>query len=606
MLAFALALCGWQMFAQTNTGIIEGRILNVATREPVPNVQVTLIAPSANTNLSPDAAGQLAAQTAALIESGIRAGVSQDAIDNAVANLQRNQGGGGRGAQTAIAADNQGRFTIKDLAPGRYSVRIAREGYFGPPQNGNVPAQALKTVNVTAGATALVDFALTQGGVISGRVRDPNGQAVSGIQVAAYRLTYNNGRKVWTQFGTKATDDRGEYRIFWIPPGDYYVGVVPRVPGPVPGPQDSWSRTFFPGVTEPDAAGLVSITNGGESPGTDINIRPATTSLFKITGVARNPYARPNAAGTVDQSVSQFYLVPRELSVLDTGTPPSVQNVLPLNARPNGEFEIRNVRPGSYDLIPYFLEPVPAGTTTPSPPPSRYRFSRNPIEVRNADVTGLSLSLAAGLEMTGEVVVTGASAQPVRKESIRLNLRPFTGIALPMASGSGVPDSAGRFSVTNLPPDRYTLIAAGLPEGVFVSDLRQAAASVFDTGFVVDGNANPVQVILDAGGVQVNGVVLNAERMPVPNATVVLVPPAERRQNAMLYRNAPTDDSGRFTLRSVPPGAYTLYAWESVLPTAWQNAEFLANYEGRGIPLLVAPQSKPDVQVPVIPIDSRQ
>ena len=33
--------------------------------------------------------------------------------------------------------------------------------------------------------------------------------------------------------------------MFWLPPGEYYVGATPRAPSTVPGPQDSWLRTFF-------------------------------------------------------------------------------------------------------------------------------------------------------------------------------------------------------------------------------------------------------------------------------------------------------------------------------------------------------------------------
>jgi hypothetical protein len=84
------------------------------------------------------------------------------------------------------------------------------------------------------------------------------------------------------------------------------------------------------------------------------------------------------------------------------------------------------------------------------------------------------------------------------------------------------------------------------------------------------------------------------------------VPAVSRRQNALLYRNKLTDENGRFAFdRRVPPGSYTLYAWESALPSSWRNAEFLASYEGRGLPLVVESQSKPDVEVPLIPHPER-
>jgi hypothetical protein len=612
ILIVALAVSGAPAFGQTNNGVIEGRVIHASTQEGLPNVQIRLAAPppnNATANLSPEAAARLAEQIALLIESGTRAGVSQEAIDNAIANAQRTAGGV-VGAQTSVLVDNEGRFSFKDLAPGRYTLGALRDGFYGPPLNGNAQGGVSRTVVVNAGTTSSVELALTPGGIISGRVRDPNGQAVSGLSVTAYRVTFNNGRKVWSTANSKVTDDRGEYRMFWLPHGDYYVGVTPRTPGTVPGPQDTWTRTFFPGVTEPEAATLIAINKGGETTGIDINIRTASTSFLKITGFARNPYARPNAAGVVDQSINSFFLVPREPTLLDGVATTSVPNMLPPNARTNGEFEIRNVRPGSYDLIPYYLEPVtvqpvPPGTPAPPPPPRRMMFSRNPIDVRSADVTGLTLSVGPGLDLTGEVVVTGTPTAPIKVESIRLTLQPLSTTPPTLASNAGgiIPDPSGRFSVAGIPPDRYAFNVTGMPLGVFVADIRQGAASVFDEGFVVDGNANPVQVVLDTGGVQITGVVVNAERKPVSGANVVLVPAASRRQNALLYRNKLTDENGRFAFdRRVPPGSYTLYAWESALPTSWRNAEFLANYEGRGLPLVVESQSKPELEVPLIPI----
>ena len=96
LVAIVLALGGSRTAAQTNAGVIEGRVLNAATLEPVSNVSVTLIAPapaSPTTNLAPEAAARLAQQIADLVEAGNRIGAGQEAIDNAIASAQRTAGG---------------------------------------------------------------------------------------------------------------------------------------------------------------------------------------------------------------------------------------------------------------------------------------------------------------------------------------------------------------------------------------------------------------------------------------------------------------------------------------------------------------------------------
>src|SRR5207247_17689 len=85
---------------------------------------------------------------------------------------------------------------------------------------------------------------------------------------------------------------------------------------------------------------------------------------FKISGVVVNSAARPNpTTGAVDRSISSFVLSPRDPGVLDSLNPVQVTNALPTASRTNGEFELRNVRSGSYDLYP--LAPV---VTDPTPP----------------------------------------------------------------------------------------------------------------------------------------------------------------------------------------------------------------------------------------------
>jgi protocatechuate 3,4-dioxygenase beta subunit len=122
-----------------------------------------------------------------------------------------------------------------------------------------------------------------------------------------------------------------------------------------------------------------------------------------------------------------------------------------------------------------------------------------------------------------------------------------------------------------------------------------------DSGFVHDQSATPIQIVVDANGVTLQGKVVNSEGKPAANATVVLVPPQARRQNALLYKNVTTNETGSFTLRGISPGPYTIFAWESVPPTAWQNAEFISKYEARGQQINLSAASSAEVQLNVIP-----
>lgn len=616
LLVAILALVSQQAPSQSKS-TLEGRILHAGSTAPIPNVQVTLVGQA--TTIAPD----LAARIQTLIDSGNQAGASQAVIDNAVANLQLNLGGQ---QQPSVLTDTSGHFAFRDLAPGRYTIRATLEGYFGTPVNGSAPTQITKTITIEAQKPVTpVDLFMAKGAVISGRIRDPNGQAVSGVTIAATRVTYTNGRAQWTTVGSKATDDRGEYRIFWVPPGNYNVGTVARNISTIPSPQDSWGRTFFPGVIDTTSATVLSIKDDEDVTGIDFTIQslPLTT-LFKISGKAINPLAVPNVnTGAVDRGLSAFILAPREPGLLDTPFPPSVQNALPIASRPNGEFEIRNVRQGSYELIAFFQPPVTAPvpnpqpaappvagvpSVPPTPPPTRrYDIARARVEVRNSDVEGVQLTIQKGSDVRGQV--TNQSAIPIALEKLRLNFRSQDLIPDSFATIMGAisVDASGAFFIPDVLAARLSVQVTGLPDTAYVSDIRLGGVSVIDSGLSFDNQtATTMEIVVNGNGGSVEGMVQNSDRRAAANATVALVPSEIHRQNAMMFKNVQTDEMGHFLIKGIAPGDYTVYAWENVFPTAWMNADFLAKYQSRGRAVRATAGGRVDTQLDLIPDETNR
>jgi hypothetical protein len=198
-----------------------------------------------------------------------------------------------RGLQ--VKTDATGRFQLADVPPGDYVVRAQLEGYFGLAANGTYPAFASQNVTVDAQqATPEVSLSLARGGSISGRVRDPEGKLAMNVNVSAGVAAQGNAAGTLSPTVSRTTDDRGEYRLFGLPPGEYYVaaggtgspaGIVLRYVvrwDAAPGQVNSWNsppaQTFFPNGSSLADGKTIALREGEEVVGVDITLRPVPPS----------------------------------------------------------------------------------------------------------------------------------------------------------------------------------------------------------------------------------------------------------------------------------------------------------------------------------------
>ena len=58
-------------------------------------------------------------------------------------------------------------------------------------------------------------------GAISGRVTNASGEPIAIVDVFALKSSYQEGQRILTQVLSAKTDERGEFRMFWLTPGSY-------------------------------------------------------------------------------------------------------------------------------------------------------------------------------------------------------------------------------------------------------------------------------------------------------------------------------------------------------------------------------------------------
>src|SRR5204863_1378914 len=132
---------------------------------------------------------------------------------------------GGRGVLT----DDTGVFDLTELPAGRYTLTVSKSGFVSLSYGQRRPLQAGTPLQLGDGQQLKgVDFQLPRGSAIAGRVLDEDGDAMPGVAVRVMRYQYQQGERRLTPAGSAQTDDRGQYRVWGLMPGDYYVSATAR------------------------------------------------------------------------------------------------------------------------------------------------------------------------------------------------------------------------------------------------------------------------------------------------------------------------------------------------------------------------------------------
>jgi hypothetical protein len=184
-----------------------------------------------------------------------------------------------------------------------------------------------------------------------------------------------------------------------------------------------------------------------------------------------------------------------------------------------------------------------------------------------------------GVSVRGRLFVNGAPL--VRQPTIALVRQDS---AFPSPAAVFTP-ADGQFVISGIAPGKYSLEITNLPADAYMKAARFGAAELTDFIEITKQTASTLQIQLAQDGGRVAVSVYDSQGGPAYGAEVVLVPDASRRQRGDQYRVASADENGHITIRGVPPGDYTAFAWEDPEPNAYRNSEYLHSFEGMGSPI---------------------
>src|ERR1035438_3330624 len=155
----------------------------------------------------------------------------------------------------STVTDSGGRFRIENVIDGRYSVTFSAQGYVWPlRKDGN--SETPQPFVLQAGEEHAVTLHLTPTGVISGRTLDADGDPLRDVSLQLQQYSSQSGKRELNSRGSAQSNDRGEYRLYNVAPGAWYLlATVRNNPGGVlmnneqirgPRPPQGFVTTHFP------------------------------------------------------------------------------------------------------------------------------------------------------------------------------------------------------------------------------------------------------------------------------------------------------------------------------------------------------------------------
>ena len=484
-----------------------------------------------------------------------------------------------------VTTDQSGRFVVPDLDEGSYRLLVTQSGYVRQEYGQRVfPGQGT-LIRLAAGQTLKdVTIQLTETGNAGGRIVDNSGLPAVGAPIQLLKATYNQtGERIFQQAGSTRTNDRGEYRFYWVTPGRYYLAggnaaanyAFPGFGNNSPNePGDNYTLTYYPGVTDITRATAIDIKARSEAV---LDFVVPKQQLFTISGKVVNPAPAAARGNLPAVTISLAFKTLMGMSGAFFGVQPDYDPA-------TGTFVLRDVFPGSYVL----QAAVPPFST------------RLPVEVTNSNLENLVVELHSGVNITGRFITDG-SLPPSSMLQVQLRLA-SNGLQNYAVGTSPTSQAAadGSFSIPGVLPGEYRVIS-NPSQDFYVKELRynRLDALTNPVSICCNSDSGTIEVVISRNVGQIDGVIVDDRMQPVPGVQAVLIPDA--RQRTELHKTATTDQTGRFVMRGLTPGDYKLFAWEALENYGYFDPDVMRRAEALGKPVHVGESSKLAVEGKIIP-----
>ncbi len=468
-------------------------------------------------------------------------------------------------APTAVT-DGDGRYRFAQVAAGKYRVTIHAQAYV-------VESDSGASFTVSEGdAIENQDFKLSRGGVITGRVTDPEGHPRIEEMVRLNLVERTGNDRSWNwALTSRQTDDRGVYRLFGVPAGKYKVmsGESGQMAA-LFNSQAEFATTYHPNAAQEADAKIIEVRAGAETEGVDIVLVRAEAEAkkgFTVSGRIVDGDSGKPVSGSMVMLMPTFE--PENKG--EQKSEPRGNQPLPATTDGQGQFRFSGIASGGYQALMVNMQGMLTGEGG-----SNYA---EPVKftVAEADVAGLEIKLKSGATVQGTIAFdTKPNAAP--DPAANAQLAAMMLIAMPARSeasgadpssmaaemaggmlGGGMamvkPDQS--FAFKGLRPGKYTVMAQSLTgQKPRLVRIERSGATIQQFEITGTETINNLRLVFAAANASISG------RVQVQGGTL---PAGAHFSIIASHKDAPDKDEftesdmrGQFSFSHLTAGVYQL------------------------------------------------
>jgi len=463
-----------------------------------------------------------------------------------------------------VVTGGDGRFDLKDLPAGRYLISGAKGGYITAQYGQQRSFTQGTPVEVRRAETVDVTLDLPYGASIEGVVFDEYGEPVADAVMMSLRNRYAGGQRRLAPVGrVLTTNDRGEFRLFGLPPGAYILSALPNSTQSADdgGNRSGFAPSYFPGTTDVAFADAILLEPGEQKAGVTLVL--ATVKTVSVSGVALDRGGAPLNGGVV---VALSWAGGLPLPAASTSI--SAQGTFAFEGLPPGRFTLN----ATSNAAPVAGVPVEVATTG--------------IDTTLGDVHGIRLTVPKLSQIAGRIrSLQGAT----NLQGVQVRLRSFEPADLTDASTLLAVRDDGSFAGEVRPGRLFLDVPVGARPN-FVVRVLHNGNDVTDAGLLVteDEPAQDIEVTITDRPSVVTGT-LTDTRDPRDFVAVIFARQTEKwHLRSRFIAAARSNESGRFELRGLPPGEYLGVAVDFLELGEERDRDVLGLWSTRARPFLVS------------------